>query len=172
MMIKTLFTALCLTLLVGCQDLKDFVAPATVVTKAATLAVSAEDLAVELDQYIDGDEKATAVLYADDGPVEMAIELSGFLQGKLDVPIIDLVKVSPDFLDEFKPKMAEGKAAVIEYSERTDKPIPENIVNMWRDGAEVIGIVDKAIASNDRLKKAKLIYDSVKPLAKLAILAL
>jgi len=171
-MIKSLFAALAIILLSGCSALSGFVEPVQNIAKAGTLVVSAEDLAVELDQYIDGDETAEAGLYSDDGPVIMALQLSEFLKGNLDVPVLDLIKTAPEFLDEFKPKMREGRLIVLEYAERTGKPVPENIIKMWADGSVVIASVDKAILTNNRLIKAKSIYETVKPLAKYALLVL
>lgn len=163
-------------LLSSCALFDSFKGTAETVGKAAGIINNSDALTLSLVNYIDGDEVATRALLLDDGPADYALQVVDMLTGELDVPIVEIIKTNAldcplqnavPCLSEFKPRMEAGRAAVLEYRERTGKPVPAEIQQMWIDGAVVVSRVESAIKANDRLMKAKEVYDTMKPIAGL-----
>lgn len=135
--------------------------------KAGAVVLSADELAGEIADYIAGDGVAINAMLQANGPVDYGLRTADFIKGNLDLPVIDVVLEYPEYLAEFKSKMLEGEAVLLDYAKRSTKPIPDNIQIMWANGRDAMRLFDKAQELHDRTIKLSRIYETVKPYAAL-----
>jgi len=151
----------------GCQTLmgidKDTAIDAV---KGGSAVAEAKDMHDEIMAYLNGDEIATKALSE---PVAFFKVGADFLEGKLDVPVLDIFEAQPDYVEDVPVQWGAGKAVLNEYAERTNQPIPASIM-AWIGNAEAgWEVVKKAASVQDKIVKAVELYKIVKPFALMAL---
>ena len=61
--------------------------------------------------------------------------------------------------------MIEGRDIVLEFANRSKKPIPVNIKYMWVDGEQAVKLFDKVNDLRDKHAKIRELYRALKPYA-------
>ena len=161
-----LFIAVFLSSCAFLQKNKDLILD---IGKTGVIVLSADDLAVQIADYIAGDEIAIDGMLLPDGPIDYGLRVAHFMKGNLNLPAIDVALQYPQYLADFKAKMLEGQAVLIAYAIRSGKPIPQNIQIMWGNGLDAIRLFDKAKELHDRTLKLSILYETLKPYALLGL---
>lgn len=165
--LRVVVALLAAVFLTNCAFLKENRESIVDVGKAGAVVLSADDLAVEMANYIAGDDIAIKALLMPGGPVDYGLRVADFIKGNLDLPVVEVVIAYPEYLATFKAKMMEGRAVLLDYSMRSKKPIPRNIVVMWANGSDAMRLTDKAKKLHDKTIKISRLYESVAPWARL-----
>ncbi len=147
------------------QNKKELIA----VAKTGAIILQSDDIAKQLEIYIANDTIATDGLMQNGGPVEYALEMAAIFKGDLDVPILDMIEQYPEKLTEFKTQMLAGRDIVVDYSNRTGKPIPINLRYFWVNGEDAIQIFDLVLEQHDNSFVLREIYTIIKPYALLGL---
>jgi hypothetical protein len=161
-----LFIAVFLSSCAFLQKNKDLILD---IGKTGVIVLSADDLAIQIADYIAGDGIAINGLLLPDGPVDYGLRVADFMKGNLNLPAIDVALQYPQYLADFKAKMLEGQAVLIAYAIRSGKPIPQTIQVMWGNGLDAIRLFDKAKEFHDRTLKLSILYETLKPYALLGL---
>jgi len=134
--------------------------------KGGSAVAEAEDMHAQIVAYIDGEAEAVEALTE---PVAFFKTGSDFIGGDLDMPVLDVFEGQPDYVNAIPGQWAAGKAALMAYSERSGKPIPDAIVG-WMSNAEAGWEVAKQAASvQSKVEKVVELYRLVKPFALMAL---